>query len=113
VANNLIRTRYAGHATKANMEASVPIIRSQLELLKPGFNVLADWSEIEKMDLECVPYIAEIMDLARVRGASLIVRVLPASAKDIGINIISVVHLGTSARTVTADNLVEAERLVL
>ena len=107
-----ISLTYAGHATKANMAASVPVIRAQLAHLKPGFTVLADWSGIEEMDLDCVPHIAEIMELARVHGVALVVRVLPESAKDIGINIISVVHLYDAARTVTADNLAEAERLV-
>jgi hypothetical protein len=109
---NLLRTRYAGHATRANLEASVPVVRAQLEKLGPGCTVLADWSGIERMDLDCVPPIAAIMELALNHGASLVVRVLPESAKDIGINIISVIRLHGAARTVTADSLAEAERLV-
>jgi hypothetical protein len=64
------------------------------------------------MELDTVPYIAEIMDLARAHGAALIVRVLPEASKDIGINILSATHLRGSARIVTADNLDEAERLI-
>jgi hypothetical protein len=88
-------------------------IKAALLQMKPGFTILADWSKMEGMELDCVPYIAEIMDLARTQHAALIVRVLPPDpAKDIGINILSVVHLRGTARTVTADNLEEAERLI-
>jgi hypothetical protein len=109
---NLLRTRYAGHATKSDMEAGVTTVRAQMAQLKPGFTILADWSQIEGLELDCVPCIAEIMELARAHGASTVVRVLPEPARDIGINMLSVVHLRGTARTVTAGNLEEAERLV-
>lgn len=109
---NLVRTRYSGCPTKSDMEAGAVTVRNALMQLKPGFTILADWSKIDGMELDCVPYITEIMDLAHAQGAALIVRVLPAPLKDIGINILSVIHLRGSARTVTADNLEEAERLI-
>jgi hypothetical protein len=112
VGRNLLRTRYAGHATKSDLEAGVSAIRTQMAQLKPGFTILADWSGIEGLALDCVPAIAEIMELARAHGAATVVRVLPDPARDIGINMLSVVHLRGTARTVTAENLEEAERLV-
>jgi hypothetical protein len=112
VGRNLLRTRYTGRPTKSGFESGVALIGAALSQLKPGCTILADWSEIEGMELDCVPYIAEIMELARAHGAAMIVRVLPDPAKDIGINILSAVHLRGSARTVTADNLEEAERLI-
>lgn len=112
VSRNLLRTHYRGTPSVADFKAGVSTIRDAVDQLKPGFTVLSDWSQIESMDLDCVPSITEIMDLARAKGAALIVRVLPRPEKDIGINILSVVHLRGSARTVTADNLEEAERLV-
>ena len=112
VGRNLLRTRYAGHARKSDLEAGVTTIRAQMAQLKPGFTILADWSGIEGLELDCVPAIAEIMELARAHGAATVVRVLPDPARDIGINMLSVVHLRGTARTVTAENLEEAERLV-
>jgi hypothetical protein len=109
---NLLRTRYSGRPMKADFEAGAVGIKEALLQMKPGFTILADWSKFEGMEIDCVPYIAEIMDLARTQGAALVVRVLPDPAKDIGINILSVVHLRGTARTVTADNLEEAERLI-
>jgi hypothetical protein len=112
VARNLLRTRYAGHPTTPDLELGVAKIRAALVQLKPGFTILADWSKVEGMELDSVPYIAEIMEMARTHRAALIVRVLPESSKDIGINILSATRLRGSARIVTADNLEEAERLI-
>src|SRR5688500_14033622 len=113
VDRNLLRTRYSGRPTKPDFEMGAAAIKAALLQMKPGFTILADWSKMEGMELDCLPYIAEIMDLARTQHAALIVRVLPPDpAKDIGINILSVVHLRGTARTVTADNLEEAERLI-
>ena len=109
---NLVRTRFVGHPTRRDLEAGVGRIRAALALLKPGFTVLADWSQIEGMDLDSVPAIAEIMEMARTHGAALIVRVLPESSRDIGLNILSATRLRGSVRTVTAENREEAERLI-
>ena len=109
---NLLRTRYAGHLTALALEAGIDKIRAALVQLKPGCTILADWSKTEAMELDTVPYIAEIMEIARAHGAALIVRVLPEASKDIGINILSATHLRGAARIVTADNLEEAERLI-
>jgi hypothetical protein len=112
VARNLLRTRYTGHPTTPDLEAGVAKIRAALRQLKPGFTILADWSKIEGMELDSVPYVAEIMEMARTHGVALIVRVLPEPSKDIGINILSATRLGGFARIVTADDLEEAERLI-
>jgi hypothetical protein len=113
VSRNVLRTLYAGRLSKLDMESAMTTVKSAMERLQPGFTILADWSHIEAIELDCVPCIAEIMEFARERGAALIVRVLPEPEKDIGINILSIVHLRGTARTVTADNLEEAERLIL
>ena len=112
VSLNLLRTRFSGHPTKPDLEAGVATIRAALGQMRPGFTILADWSGIEGLELDSAPYIAEIMEMVRANHAALVVRVLPEPSKDIGINILSVVHLRGSARTVTAENLEEAERLI-
>lgn len=99
---NLIRSRYSGHPTKSDMESGAATLRAALMQMKPGFTILADWSKLEGMELDCAPYITEIMDVAHTQGAGLVVRVLPAPVH----------HLRGSARTVTADNLEHAERLI-
>jgi hypothetical protein len=50
------------------------------------------------------------MDLCRDHGIALIVRRLPDHTRDIGINILSMVHYRGKVRTVTVDTVEEAER---
>jgi anti-anti-sigma regulatory factor len=80
-----------------------------LAQVRPGFAVLADLSGLEAMDVECGPHIAKIMDLCKARGVSLVVRVMPDPKKDIGLNILSLVHYRGKVKIVTCATRAEAE----
>ncbi|MCX6956370.1 MAG: hypothetical protein NTV51_29905 [Verrucomicrobia bacterium] len=107
---NVMRTRYAGHFTAAAMRAAAGQIATALPTLKPGFSALTDFSGVDAMDLDCVPHLTRIMDLCRDHGIATLIRVLPDPKKDIGINILSVVHYGRKITKVTVDTVEEAER---
>lgn len=110
-ARNLVRTRYAGRITAAAMQAAAIRIEALLPKLKPGFSALTDFSQVDSMDLDCVPHLTRIMDLCRDHGIATLVRVLPDPKKDIGINILSVVHYARRKIVkVTADTIEDAER---
>ena len=84
------------------------MLRTQLNDMQPGFRLLTDLSQLESMDPACAPYIGEIMDLLRDRGLELVVRVIPDSHKDIGLNILSFFHYGSDVRAETYENLEQA-----
>jgi hypothetical protein len=109
-ARNLVRTRYSGDITAAAMQEVVSRVETFLPDLKPGFSLFADFRDVASIGLDCVPSIAKIMDLCREHGIGLIVRRLPEPARDIGINILAVVHYRGQVRTVTVDTVEEAER---
>jgi hypothetical protein len=111
-ARNLAQVRFAGDFTGAAMEAAATKVESILPQLKPGFRVLADFSRVIAMDLDCVAPLARVMDLCRAHNVGLIVRILPAKEHDIGINLLSIVHYRGLVRTVTVDNMAEAERVL-
>jgi hypothetical protein len=110
VARNIVRTRFFGDVTAAGMQDAVARVEAMLSNLKPGFSGFADFRDITSMGLDCVPALAKIMDLCREHGIGLIIRRLPEPTRDIGINILSVVHYRGQVRTVTVDTLEEAER---
>ncbi|HTB79386.1 MAG TPA: hypothetical protein VK717_00720 [Opitutaceae bacterium] len=110
LARNLLRSRYSGHVTATAMQAAVEKGRELLPGMKPGFALLADWGQVEAMDFDCAPQIAELMDLCGKQGVGLIVRVLPDPARDIGLNILSIVHYRGKVRTVTCETAEEAEQ---
>lgn len=107
---NLARVRFSGDLTAAGMQAAAAEVARLLPGLKPGFKILADFSLVVSMDLESTPHLTRIMELCRTHGVGLVVRVLPSPDRDIGINILSVVHYRAKVKTVTVDNLDEAER---
>jgi len=109
-ARNVVRTQYAGRITAAAMQAAAVRIEAALPKLSPGFTALTDFSQVESMDLDCVPHLTRIMDLCREHGIATLIRVLPDPKKDIGINILSVVHYGRKITKVTVDTVEEAER---
>jgi hypothetical protein len=110
VAHNIVRTRFFGDITPAGMQDAVAKVEAMLQNLKPGFSAFADFRDITSMGLDCVPSLTKIMDLCREHGIGLIIRRLPEPTRDIGINILSVVHYRGKVRTVTVDTLEEAER---
>jgi predicted choloylglycine hydrolase len=76
--------------------------------LRPGFRLLTDLSGLESMDLACVPYIEQMMDLCNKKGVEMVVRVIPDPHKDIGLNIMSLFHYPRRVRIVTCETLEEA-----
>lgn len=107
---NLARIRYFGRITGGEMKTAVARIESLLSELKPGFTVLTDLSGLESMDLDCVPHLTKIMDASRARGIGTVVRVVPDPDKDIGFNILSIIHYRRGVQIITCETLAEAER---
>ena len=85
-------------------------VKALLAELPPGFRLLADFSQLESMDSECAAEIGRTMELLDQSGVSLIVRVIPDPAKDIGMNILTVFHYPHHPRIITCENLAEALR---
>jgi hypothetical protein len=105
---NIITLRYRGHVTAAEFSAAQPKVELLIAEMKVGFTILADMSELELMDLECGPYISHVMDLCRQQGVGKVVRVMPDPSKDIGINILSIIHYRGKVPIATYETLAEA-----
>ena len=110
VARNLACMRFNGHVAEAQVKAGAEEVAKLLPQMQAGFAVLVDLSGLDAMDLNCVPYLGKIMDLCKKQGVGLVVRVTPDPAKDIGLNILSVIHYRGKVRVVTCATLAEAER---
>ncbi len=107
---NLARVRYHGHVTVADMTVALARIESLLRQLRPGFTVFTDLSNLDSMDLDCVAPLTKIMDCCRAAGVGTVVRVVPDTNKDIGFNILSIIHYRHGVKIVTCATLAEAER---
>ncbi len=105
---NLFKISYAQHVGPEDTEGVETQAPTLLADLRPGFRLLTDMTELESMDLACVPYIKRMMDLCNKQGIEMVVRVIPDPRKDIGLNILSLFHYRRGVRLVTCTTLEEA-----
>ena len=107
---NLLRIRYLGEVTSAGMAACVKELETLLPSMHAGFTVLTDLSAVDAMALDCVPHLTRIMDLSKAHGIGTVVRIIPDRDKDIGFNILSIIHYRRGVKIITCETLAEAER---
>lgn len=107
---NRVHARYRGHVTASDCAALAAELGGLAERVKPGFSMVVDFTDLEWMDLDCGPRLAEIMDACRDRGVGRIIRVIPDHRKDIGVNILSIIHYRGKVPTLVVESLAEADR---
>lgn len=111
-AANLLQLRYSGQVDAAQTQLCAKECEAVVQKLRPGFRLLTDLSQLERMDLACVPHIKRMMDLCNKAGVELVIRVIPDPRKDIGLNIMSLFHYRKRVRIVTCERLEEARKLL-
>ena len=109
---NVLKVSYSQQVDRAQVKECREQVEVLLLQLQPGFQVLADLSQLDWMEHACAPEIAGIMDLCRKNGVSKVIRVIPDPRKDIGFTVLSFFHYGQDVRILTCETLPEAmERL--
>jgi len=106
----LLCMTYVQRVTPAELVGSRDELATLLAELPTDFRLLADLSQLESMDAECVTEIGRAMELIGQHGVSLIVRVIPDPAKDMGLNILAIFHYPHHPRTITCQSLAEGLR---
>ena len=109
---NLLKISYAQDVGPEDTKRAEEQLPGLLADLRRGFRVLTDLSALESMDLACVPYINDLMELCNQKGVAMVVRVIPDPHKDIGLNIMSLFHYDRRVRLVTCRTLAEAMNIL-
>jgi anti-anti-sigma regulatory factor len=104
----LLKVCYSGHVTAEETQKAAREVVDLVKDLAPGFCLVVDLTDLETMDLNCVPHLSRMMDVCNEAGVSLIVRVIPDPHKDIGMKIMSLFHYGKRVRIVTTQTCEEA-----
>jgi hypothetical protein len=104
----LLCLNYVQRVLPGELELAHDDIQALLADLPQGFRLLADLSQVEFMDPECMTEIGRTMELFDQAGVGLIVRVIPDPAKDIGMNILTAFHYPHHPRIITCKNLAKA-----
>lgn len=110
--NQLLYMSYADRVAVEELEQARGNIAKLLEDLSAGFRLLADFSQLEAMDVQCARPLGALMELCDEKGVALVVRIIPDPAKDIGMNIISRFHYRKRPRIVTCASLAEAGEIL-
>ena len=108
----LLFISYIGQVRLEEFRSGREELTMQLKALSPGFRLLADFSQMASMRLDCAPELGRMMDLIGQAGVSLVVRVIPEPSRDIGMNIMTVFHYPHRPRVITCHNLTEAAGLL-
>jgi hypothetical protein len=111
-ARNLFVIRYSDAIAAEEVEKGLDEIDQTLPKLRPGFTLLGDFTQLQRMDSACAPFIERAMDLFNASGVSKIVRVFPDPHRDIGMGIMSIFHYRGDIQIVTCETLAEAEELL-
>jgi anti-anti-sigma regulatory factor len=111
-ARNLIQIRYRGRVAAAEMKACADKVAALLPQMRPGFMILTDLSGLDSMELSCVAALTKMMDACKAKGVGTVVRIVPDPAKDIGFNILSVIHYRRGVKIVTCETAAEAARVL-
>jgi ABC-type transporter Mla MlaB component len=109
---SLVTFTYSGSITAAVIQANCDEVRALASSVQPGFTILADLSDLERMDPDCVPLLSLIMDQMNKLGVARVVRVIPDPKKDIGLAILSLFHYRSGIKISTVPTRAEADRLV-
>jgi hypothetical protein len=107
---NLMEFRFFGHVTVAEMKSGLIEVENAIVTLRPGFTILTDLSGLESMDLDCASPLTKTMDLCRKKKIGAVVRVIPDPGKDIGFNILSIIHYRAGVTIRTFNTRMEAEK---
>jgi len=106
--NQLLVLSITGAVSMEESRDSVARVREKLQEMEPGFIGLVDFRWLESMGASSAPFIAEIMEAFAAKKVSAVVRVMPDSHKDIGLNILSQFHYGPDVRLMTFETLADA-----
>ena len=104
----LLQIRFVGQVRPEEFADAKTDLSSELGGLSPGFRYLVDFSQFESMPLDCTLEVGQIMELIAKAGVGLVVRVIPDSSKDIGLNIMTIFHYPPNLPVVTVQKLDEA-----
>lgn len=104
----LLSLTYSGQVSASELADAQAELKATIDELPPDVRVLADLSQLESMNPDCMIELGRAMDLLYQHGVALIVRVIPDPSKDIGLNILTIFHYPNHPRIITCDCLDKA-----
>jgi hypothetical protein len=109
---NLLTISYRGRVGFKEMERCPEEVQHALSKLSRGFRLLADFSQLQEMDVSCASVVAKIMNLCNEACVATVVRVIPQPKQDIGLQIMSFFHYRSDVQIQTCTSIDEALKIL-
>ena len=110
VPRQLLHLTFVGRVSAHEIAAGRENVIQLLDGLKPGFKLLSDLSQLDSFEPDSAVEIGKNMTLFSEHKLGLVVRVIPDSSKDFGLNILSFFHYAHHTRTLTFKTMAEAAK---
>ena len=105
---NTLTILYRGQVTPDEVGHCAEEIRAATKILKAGFRLIVDLSELQSMEIACAPLVAQIMEICNRAGVAEVLRIIPDPSRDIGLQILSFFHYDSGVYIRTCASAQEA-----
>src|SRR6516164_3940393 len=106
--HRLMSVRYIDVVTPDELIRARDNMLALLAEMEPGFRLLADFTLLKSMDIECREEIGAMMERFDRVGVSQVIRVIPDETKDIGMKILTIFHYQNRPNVVPCQSLADA-----
>jgi len=108
----LVHFSLIGHITRDEFVRARADIVAILNEMYPGFLLLTDFARLESMSTDCAPEIAWAMEICDQKKIGRVIRIIPDSTKDIGLDILTLFHYKNRPPTITCQNILETAQYI-
>lgn len=109
VVRNVLRTVFRGVIRPIHVAEAAERVQVEMSKLGAGFVLVTDLSELKSMELECFREVTRMMDLCFAAGLGKVIRIIPDPQKDIGFQMLALVHYRGKIPSMTCTMRAEAE----
>jgi hypothetical protein len=106
----ILWVRFRGLMHPGNACAGIDRVLQHLPQLGAGFVLVSDLSELEHMEIDCFREVTRMMDACFAAGLTKVIRIVPDPRKDIGFQLLALVHYHGQIPIVVCASRAEAEQ---
>lgn len=104
----LLHLGFIGDVDPAQIHQALDALPALLRDLPAGFILLVDLERVGIMTKECAPGIGRLMELFDQKGVRQVIRVIPDKSKDIGFQVLYLLHYKNPPPLVICENMLQA-----
>ena len=108
----LLHISFIGDVEPEEIHEGREMLSEILEDLPTGLLLLVDLERLHFMSKECAPEIGWLMELFDRKGVAQVIRVIPDKTKDIGLQVLYLLHYKNPPPLIVCASILEAENIL-